>query len=194
MPATASHHLPPINIQWWRSRSVRPPSTVDPPVLPCPYQLHPTNQSCQACPSRPFLNQHTKCYEPYLPLQSILKPTCQSKRCEAVLSLLNRLPAPPRHFRTDTPSAVSQCHNYSTYYLPLKTILNWHAKRCEQAPSFLIILADPPRNFWTDTAIFVSQSRHSSSDSSFINDSYGIKQFFSASVNAYYAALFSSCW
>ena len=101
VPATASCGPPPLNIQWWHSCSGRPPSTIYLPALPCPHWVHTTDKSFQACPSKPLLNQNSKCCEPYLPLQAILEPTRQTKRCETVPSLINILPAPPSHFRTN---------------------------------------------------------------------------------------------
>ena len=96
--ATASRRPPLLNSHWWRSSYSCPPSTVDPLALPCPHRVHPTDQACQAFPSKPFFNHHDKCCEPYLPLQFIFEPTRQSKPYETVLSFLNRLPAPPSHF------------------------------------------------------------------------------------------------
>ena len=103
---TVSCRPPPLKSQWWRSHSGRLPLTVNLPALPCPHRLHLTNQSWQSFPSKPFFNQHAKCCELYLPLQSIFRLTCQAKPFEKVLSFLNRLPVSPSHFRTDTPSKV----------------------------------------------------------------------------------------
>ena len=119
VPATASCRPSPIKIQWWHSCSGRPPATVDPPALPCPHRFHLTDQ---ACPSKPFLNQHVNLCETYLPLQFIFEPTCQSNPCETVPLFLNRLPAPPIHFRTYVTSAVSQYRHSSSYHLPLQDI------------------------------------------------------------------------
>ena len=70
--ATASHHPPPLNCQWWRSRSGGPLSIVNPPALPCSYQVKPNDQSCQACPYKTFSNQYANCCEP---VQYFSKPT-----------------------------------------------------------------------------------------------------------------------
>ena len=77
--ATAYRHPTFINIQWWRSCSVHTLSTVDPPALPCPHRVHPTNQALQTCPYRKSSHQYAKPYDPvtsfsldYLPLQYIL--------------------------------------------------------------------------------------------------------------------------
>ena len=104
--ATASCWTLPLKIQWWRSCSGQPPSTLDPPSLPFPHWFHPTYQAFQACPYKPFFNQHAKCCYIYLPLQSISEPTRQANPCETLLSFHNRLPAPPSHFRTDMPIQV----------------------------------------------------------------------------------------
>ena len=84
--------------------------------------------------------------------------------------LIIRLPAPPGHFR------------------------NQHVKHCDPVPPLFIRLPSPQRKFWTDTPSAVSQSHHSSSDSSFINNSSGMKQIFSASYHLSSAAFFTSCW
>ena len=123
-------------------------------------------------PSKPFSNQYSKTIfvkqshrssTDYLPLQAIFEPPRQSNPCEIVPSFLNRLPAPPSHFRTNMPSAMLQSRNYSSDYLPLQLIfkptrqalwaslviphhitcpsklfLNRHARRCEPVPSSLI--------------------------------------------------------
>ena len=108
--ATASCWTLPLKIQWWRSCSGQPPSTLDPPSLPFPHWFHPTYQACQACPYKPFLtntpsaviltcpsnqflNRHAKpipvrhyCHSTidYLPLQAIFERTCQSKSYDTV--------------------------------------------------------------------------------------------------------------
>ena len=161
--ATASRRPPPLNIQWWRSRSDRQTSTVNPAALLCPHWVHPTSQACQAYPSKPFFNQHNKFCDPYLPLQAIFWPTCQAKPCEIVPSFFNRLPAPPWHFRTDTPklSPVRHSRNSSTYYLPLQAIfkLTRQLNLCDPVPSFLNRLPAPPIHFQTNRPSTVSQSR-----------------------------------
>ena len=116
------------------------------------------------------------------------------------------------------PSAVSQYCHYSRYHQPLQDIfepkhqallsspaipqqincpsnpfLNQQAKRCEPFQSFFIRSTSPPRHFQTDTPSSVIQSRHSSLDSSFINNSSGIKQFLSASDHASSSSFFAFC-
>ena len=59
-----------------------------------------------------------------------------SKFCDTVLSFLVILPAPPRHFWTDTPSAVSQYHIFYHIICPSKQFSNRHAKRYETVPCF----------------------------------------------------------
>ena len=108
------------------------------------------------CPSKPFYNRH-------------------AKRCDPVLSFLIRLPTPPIHFRTYTPIAVIQSHLFHNITCLSKPLFNLHAKRCEPVPSLIIRLPAPPSYFWTDAPSAVSQSHNSSSDSSFINYSSGIK-------------------
>ena len=56
--ATSFSLPPPLKNQWWRSHPDRLTSTVIPTVLPCPHRVQPTNQACQACPSKPFSNQN----------------------------------------------------------------------------------------------------------------------------------------
>ena len=90
----------PLKSHCWCSCSVCLLSTVYQPTFPCTHWFHLTNQAYQDCPSKPFSNQ------------------C-AKLCDPVPSFF-RLPAPPSHFRNNTPSAVSQSHHSSTYYLPYK--------------------------------------------------------------------------
>ena len=130
VPATASCRMPPLRSQWWRSRSHRLPSTVTPPVLPCPHWVQCTDQSYKSCPSKPcltntpsamsltcpsktFLNRHTNSIPvrqshhystDYLPIKTIFEPTNQSNPCETVLSFPNRLPIHPSHFLTHIPN------------------------------------------------------------------------------------------
>ena len=127
-----------LKSQWWRSHSGRPPSTVDLPTLTCPHQVHPTGQAIQACPSKPFFNDQAKCCEPYLPSQSIFKPTCQAKTCDTSLSFLNRLPAPPRYFQTDTPIQSLWSSPVIPQHIncPSNTFSNQQAKRHEPVPYF----------------------------------------------------------
>ena len=166
VPATTSFRPPPLKIQQWRSHSGRPPSTVDPPALPCPHRFHPTDQDCQAWPSKPIFNQQAKCCEPYLPLQAIFELTRQAKRCDPVPSFLNILPAPPSHFRTNIPRQALSASPVSPQHIicPSKPYLNRRTKKCEPFPSFLIILSAPPSHFRTNTPITASQSCYSSSD------------------------------
>ena len=53
--ATASCRLLTLTSQWRRSCYHCPPSTVNPPAMPRPHWVHPTDKACQACPSKPFL-------------------------------------------------------------------------------------------------------------------------------------------
>ena len=69
VPDIATNRLPPLKSKWWRSRSVRPPSTVDPPALTCLHCVQQTNQAYQAFPSKTFLTNTT----------SALILTCPSK-------------------------------------------------------------------------------------------------------------------
>ena len=76
------------------------------------------------CPSKTFSNLHAKCCELlpyfssyYLPLQAIFELTHQALWANPVFFI--KLPAPPSHFWTNTPSAVSQSHHSSSDYLPL---------------------------------------------------------------------------
>ena len=62
--ATDSRRPPPLNIQWWLSQSTRTPSNIYLASPLCPHRVHQTNQSCQACPSKPFSNRHSKLYDP----------------------------------------------------------------------------------------------------------------------------------
>ena len=98
--ATASLRPPSLKRQWWCSRSRRPPSTIDLPVLTYPHRVDPTDKSCKAFSYNPFLTQH-------------------AKFCEPVQYFFIRLPAPPSYSWTDTQSAVRQSCNYSLDYLPL---------------------------------------------------------------------------
>ena len=119
VPAMSACHPSPLKIQWWCFRLNRPPSIIDPTALPCPHWVQPTNQDCQDCPSKLFFNPHAKRYEPvlyflsdYLPLQAIIKPTCQA---------LWASPVVPHHITC-----------------PSKPFLNRHAKHCKPVPSLLI--------------------------------------------------------
>ena len=47
---------PPLKSQWWSSCSGRPPSTINTPIVPCPHWFNPTDQACQSCSYKPFLN------------------------------------------------------------------------------------------------------------------------------------------
>ena len=85
VPSTASCCPPPIKRLWWRSLSVQPPSTINPPAMPCPHRVHPTDKACQTWPSKPFSNRHAKQCEivssfssDYLTLQAIFEPTHQA--------------------------------------------------------------------------------------------------------------------
>ena len=90
-----SHGPVPIGSPW-----LIKPATPNPPIhfwtnMPCAviryFIFHQIT-----CTSKPFLNRHPK-------------------RCGPVPSFLIRLPAPPSHFKADTPSTVSQSHNISSY-------------------------------------------------------------------------------
>ena len=132
------------------------------------------------------------------------------------------VPPSPVHFWTDTPIQALWASPFITQQIifPSKPFFIQHAKLRDPVTSLFIRLPAPPSQFWTGTpsqALWastliphqvtcpskpflnlhisaVSQSRHSSSDSSFINDSPGIKQFFSASYNASSATFFTSWW
>ena len=196
---------PPALNRWSARISLSPsglPERSSQPSLSLQAIFKPTHQvlwaSLITCPSKPFSNQH-------------------AKRCEPVLSFLNILPAPTSHFRTGTPSSVSQSRLFnqitcpskpfwinmlsvvsqsrhsSSDYLPLQAISEPIHQALQASPIFFIRLPAPPIHFWTDTPCAVSQSRHSSLDSSFINGSSGIKQSFSASDNEYSDAFLTSC-
>ena len=101
----------------WRSCSGRPPSTVNPLALPYPHLVHPTDQACQYCPSKPFLNWHSKWCQTflyfssvYIPLQSIFEPTHQVMWSSPII-----------------PQQIT---------CPYKPFLNRHAKICDPVPYF----------------------------------------------------------
>ena len=52
-----------------------------------------------------------------------------NKRCETVLAFINRLPATPIHFQTDTLSAVIQSRIFHHMTCPSKLFLNRYDKR-----------------------------------------------------------------
>ena len=114
----------PLKSQGWLSCSAHLPSTVNPPALPCLHWVHPTNQDWQACPSKPFWNQHAKCCDPvqyfssdYLPIIAIFQLTGQALWASTIYVII--LPAPQSHFGNNTTSAVSQFRHSSSDYLPL---------------------------------------------------------------------------
>ena len=74
------------------------------------------------------------------------------------------LPAPPIHFRTNTPSAVSQSCHFSTDYLTLQAIFEPTIQSLWASPVFFVRLPAPPIHFWTDMPITVIQSCNYSSD------------------------------
>ena len=67
LPSTASHHYSLLKNQWWLFRSGCLPSTVNPPAHPCLHQVYLAIRACQACPSKPLLNQHANRCEPFPP-------------------------------------------------------------------------------------------------------------------------------
>ena len=204
VPATASCWPLTLKSQFLCSRSCRPPSTVNPHAMPCPHWVHPTNQSFQASPSKPFVNQLAKCCDPvpyfsldYLTLQSIFGLTCQAPWASPVIP--QQITCPSNPFFNWHTKHYDPVPSFSSSYLPPQAIfeptrqdmwaspviphqitchsnpfLNQHAKRCEPVLSFHIRCSAPPSHSWTNTSSAVSQSRHSSSGSSFINDSYWI--------------------
>ena len=101
-------------------------------------------------------------------------------------------PDPPSHLQDNTPSSVIQSRLFHRITFPYKPFLNRHAIRCEPFLSLLNRSPSPPSHFRTDTPSAVIQSYNSSSDSSFINDYSGIKQFFSAYNYVYSASSFAS--
>ena len=224
VPATVSRRPPPLKIQWWRSRSRSPSSTTNPPTLLYPHWLHPTYQSFQTWHSKSIFKptrqgllsslaffirlpappsnfrtdtkiaviQSRHSSKDYLPLQAIFELTRQTLWSSTALFI--RLPAPTSNFdptRQDMGELTVIPHQITC---PSKPFSNLHAKRCEIVLSFLIRLPSPLSHFRSDTTSAGSQSRHSSSYSSFINDSSGIKKIFSASTNASSTAFFASCW
>ena len=99
-------------------------------------------------------------------------------------------PSHPIHFWTRMPRAVSHSRLFYQITCPSKLFLFRHTKRCEPFPPFRIRLPAPPNYFWNKTPSAVGQSRNSSSDSSFIDNSSGINQFFSASDKFIFCFLF----
>ena len=153
MAATASHLPLPLKSQWWCSCSVRQPSTIHPPPLPCPHRVQPTNHAFQTCPSKTFLNQHTKFCEPvlyfssdYLPLQASFEPTLQVIWASTLFFI--RLPAPPNHFLTYTPISVSQSHHSFSDYLTLQAIFEPTCQALWAIPVFFVRLPAPPSHFF----------------------------------------------
>ena len=100
--ATDSPRPPPLKSQWWRSNFICPPSIVNLSTLPYLNQVHPTDQACQACPSKPFSKQHTKYCDPvpsfspdYLPLQAIFEPTRHSLWAIPIITQQITFPSEP---------------------------------------------------------------------------------------------------
>ena len=106
-----------------------PPAAPQDPMVALPFQLPALNRPSDRNSLYPSVPPNLSNL-PSLPLQSIFQTTCQAlwdspiffirltapsnpfsnwhaKPCDPVPSFLNRLPAPPSHFLTDTPSAVS---------------------------------------------------------------------------------------
>ena len=130
-----------------------------------------------------FTISSTRMIKPAKPsLQAIFEPMQQA--LWAIPIFFIRLPAPPSHFWTKMPSAMSQSRIF--HQIHFIGLIIRSTRPIKPAKPY------PPSYFWTDKPSSVSQSHYSSSDSSFINDSYSIEQFVSASANEYYFDLFAS--
>ena len=110
-----------------------PPSASQEPMVALPFR--PPDLNCQS--ARTHLSPSgtpARSSQQNLPLQAIFEPTSQLLWASTVFFI--RLHTPPIHFRTDTPSTVSQSHLF-------------------------IKLPAPSSHFWTYTLSAVSQSCHS---------------------------------